>query len=143
MRSKLFFIGLAASALTMLPGAFAEGAVTIELVEEFPLHGEAQKVTLVGAEAGRVYDLSVTYRPNSETAEEELVGRFGEDWTISWIPRIPGITSLQVLGSEGAVIASRNVATRFSSPPLSGILVFLLAGLLLFGGATYSMRRAL
>ena len=119
------------------------GAATIELAEEFPVRGTPVEVRLSGPAGGESYTLTVTYRPNSETAMTEEIGTFSPDGRVLWTPLDAGITSLGVAGGDGAVVATKNVAVRFDSVPVSGILVFLFAGLLLFGGATVSMRRAL
>lgn len=137
MRSALLAIIFAISA-----GA-AVAAVTLELAEDFPERGTPVTVRLNGGEMGETYSFSVTYRPNSETARVEEVGDFSADGALTWTPVDAGITSLSVIDSAGAVLLSKNIAVRFASPPVSGLLIFILAGLLLFGGSTVFMRRAL
>jgi hypothetical protein len=113
---------------------------------EFPVDGEATVLTLTGGEAGASYSLATVYRPNSRTADTVMVGPIGADRLFSWTPKEPGLARIIVLdpaGGEWAVVAERDVAVRFSSPPPSGLLIFILAGALLFGGASLSMRRAL
>ena len=107
-----------------------------------PVEDEALTLILV-AEDAPACRLKVIYRPNSETAKEEEVGAFRGDGTIQWTPSAPGIASLQAVGPDNEVLVSENVAIRFSGIPAYGVLVMVLAGILLFGGAGVSLRLAL
>ena len=133
----------AAAAVALLTLAPAAGAAGIELAVPNPDQGEAVTVSLRDARVAGPYELVAVYRPGSRTEEREEVGPIGRDGTVSWVPLHAGITRLTVVDADGGEIAGRNVAVRFSSPPATGLIIFFLAGLLLFGGASFAMRRAL
>ncbi len=135
--------GLIAALLAMAFAGLATADVTIELTEDFPVRGRAVDVRVMGGDIGETYSFSVTYRPNSETSAVEDLGGFSPEGRLSWTPVDAGITSLNVIDDEGGTVVSRNIAVRYESPPLSGLLIFILAGILLFGGSTVFMRRAL
>lgn len=109
----------------------------LELTPETPVHGEPVEVSLAGDAVGA--ELLVTYRPNSAVVATETLPFDGGRAT--WVPSQPGIAVLSV--SEGEKTVSRNVSVRFASIPWSGVLVFLGTGLLLFGGASFALRRML
>ncbi|NNE07261.1 MAG: hypothetical protein HKN20_01740 [Gemmatimonadetes bacterium] len=143
-RSRLFAIAFLCVGAFLTPGG-ARGEVTLTLADEFPERGTPVAILLSGCEPGTEYTIDVTYRPNSETSFDETVGTVVADAylaTIPWQPLDAGITEVRVLHGEEK-LTSRNVAVRFDRVPFSGILVFLGAGVLLFGGAMTSMRRAL
>ena len=80
--------------------------------------------------------LVVTYRPNSGIAFEEVIPVSGTSTT--WTPTRPGVVALATPAG-----ASQNVSVRFSETPLSGLIILILAGVVLFGGATIAMRALL
>ncbi|MBN1825349.1 MAG: hypothetical protein JW958_03715 [Candidatus Eisenbacteria bacterium] len=127
----------------LLAAAATAAAVTVELEGAHPVRGEAITVRLSEAEGAGPFVLEATYRPNSQTERTERAGVFDERGALSWTPRDAGITRLRALAPDGAELWSGNTAVWYPSPPKSGILIFLFAGLLLFGGAGLSMRRAL
>jgi hypothetical protein len=112
-------------------------AGTLTLSPEQPVHGEPVEVSLAGDAVGDA--LLVTYRPNSAVVATETLAL--TDGRTTWTPTQPGIAVLSV--GDGDQTVSRNVSVRFASIPWSGVLVFLGTGLLLFGGATFAMRRML
>jgi hypothetical protein len=116
---------------------------TLILEEEFPTKGQAVDVTLSGVDDPTQISLKVIYRPNSATERKVFVGTFSESGTLAWKPQSPGITTLEAQDQAGKKVASKNVASKFPSTPVSGVVVMLLAGMLLFGGASYSLSRAL
>ena len=132
-----------AAAATLLAFAPVHGAAGIELAAANPDQGEPVIVTLTGPGDAEPYELVAVYRPGSRTEKREVVGLIGRGRTVSWVPLHAEITRLAVVDAEGGEIAGRNVAVRFASPPATGLIIFFLAGLLLFGGASYAMRRAL
>ena len=97
-----------------------------------PVRGEPVTVTL-GAPAD---ELLVTYRPNSGIAVEETVPVSGTRAT--WTPSRAGVVSLAT--PDGT---SQNVSVRFDETPVSGLLILIVAGLVLFGGAAFAMRALL
>lgn len=138
MRNLLALLTVVA-ALAVSASAFAAPSIAVE--PPYPVLGQPAVVTLAEAPEGE-WRLVATYRPNSLITRDEPVGAPGPDGRIEWTPTAPGITQLAfVSGEKGAKpAASRNVAVRFTGLPLTGLLVFLFAGTLLFGGAAYSIR---
>ena len=89
------------------------------------------------------YVIEALYRPGSETAEVDSLGAFAADGTFLWTPRTPGLSTLTVFTASDSSVATRNIAVRFDSIPALGIVIFLGAGILLFGGTTTMLRRSL
>ena len=56
----------------------------------------------------------------------------------TWTPSRAGVVALAT--ADGA---SRNVSVRFDETPISGLLILIVAGLVLFGGAALAMRALL
>jgi hypothetical protein len=125
--------------LFVAPNLMAGDILTLS--DKDPVEGKEIRLFLQGGVEGAA--LKVVYRPNSETSVEEEVGPFQADASIVWTPAHPGIASLVVLDRDGASLGSKDVAIRFGGVPAYGILVMLLAGLLLFGGAGFSLVLAL
>ena len=97
-----------------------------------PVRGEPVTVTL----AEPADELLVTYRPSSGIAVEETVPVSGGRAT--WTPNRAGVVLLAT--ADGA---TRNVSVRFDRTPVSGLLILIVAGLVLFGGASFAMRALL
>ncbi len=129
--------------LVILAASSAAAGADLRCADDFPQVGKDQTVTLSGVEQPELLTLWVVYSPNSETQSEIEVGPLSGSGEIAWIPTRFGIATLSVRDGSGATIASENVAIVFSSPPLSGVLVMLFAGALLFGGAAISLRSVL
>ena len=79
----------------------------------------------------------MTYRPNSRIARSDSLA-IGPDGSVTWIPEQAGVVALAV--DAGPV---RNVSVRFAGVPWLGVLVLLVAGTILFGGAAFGLRRML
>jgi len=122
-----------------LPASGAE----LTCADGFPEVGEARTVTLAGVERPELLDLWVVYSPNSETEVITEVGRFSADGEIVWTPAKFGIATLSARDAAGATVAAANVAIVYARAPISGVLVMLFAGALLFGGALLSLALVL
>ena len=116
---------------------------SLELSDPILVRGKQVRVSVGGSEDEGSLRLDAIYRPNSQTEKKEKVGRFGTGGTLDWTPLDAGITRLVLIGPDGEEMQSRNVAVRFPSASKSGLLIFFLAGVLLFGGSSYFMRKAL
>lgn len=110
---------------------------------DHPTRGETVRVRISGVDDPTQVELSAAYRPGSATEDVIPVGRFGADGSVAWTPAIAGLSRLSALGGDGTAVTTRDVAVRFDSSPPLGILILLVAGLLLFGGTTVMLRRAL
>jgi hypothetical protein len=125
--------------LMFLAAAPGLAGVVISLSDDFPEVGNEQVVGVSGVTGSGECRLWVVYSPTSQTQEEAEVGRVPESGEVRWTPARPGIATLSVRDDGGSTVASRNVAILFSSTPRSGLLVMVLAGALLFGGAGVSL----
>ena len=76
----------------------------------------------------------VTYRPNSAIGQVEALPVTAA--TVRWTPREAGVVAL-----AGAGGAAQNVSVRFEETPALGLLMLTLAGLILFGGATFAFIK--
>ncbi|MCB0581293.1 MAG: hypothetical protein KDD10_18525 [Phaeodactylibacter sp.] len=102
----------------------------IELSDEQPTQGEAVTINLEKPESMLV----VTYRPNSSVARRDTLRAAQPAAAFQWTPRKAGVVSLSTAS------ASRNVSVRFQGLSASGLLVMIVAGTLLFGGAAFAFR---
>ncbi|MBZ0272539.1 hypothetical protein K8I61_10920 [bacterium] len=134
MRACVIVMGLLAFAA---PG-LADTKLAVS--PEFPLEHEGATVTLSG-EIPDGLELRVTYRPNSVTQRTVAAGLF-VDGRATFIAEKPGITLVEAApaGADAKAVASANVAVRFARFPISGALIFLFAGAVLFGGSIYAVR---
>lgn len=85
------------------------------------------------------FKVVVTYRANSSTSHEEVLGTPNADGYVSWTPQEAGITTLKATApaletGTKDIIIEKTVSVRFGSFPLTGILIFILAAGILFGG---------
>jgi hypothetical protein len=117
-------------------------AVELSVDPVYPAKGKDALITVIhegqpisGAE------VRVTYRPNSEVLREAEVGVTDASGRLTWSPDDAGMAELAVEAPEGS--ATRSVSVRFPGPPIQGIVVLLLAGLVLFGGNIRFVSRTL
>ena len=108
----------------------APAQITVDPAD--PVRGQPVRVTLDPASD----TLLVTYRPNSGIAVNETVLASGG--TVTWTPSRAGVVALATPAG-----ASQNVSVRFDQTPVSGLLILIAAGLILFGGAAFAMRALL
>lgn len=122
MRTLLLLVALVAPA----------AAAQISASTQAPVRGEPMQLTF----AAPVDSFSVTYRPGAVTAHTETLATGGAQ-TVTWMPARAGV--VQVAAGE----ATQNLSVRFRGAPALGILVMVVAGLILFGGAALAMRLLL
>ena len=137
--TKTTVFALALVAVVLGPVSAAE----LSMDDEFPVVGQDRVVSVSGVERAEDLVLWVVYSPNSETSTEEEVGRFSPGGTVTWSPSRFGIATLSARDAGGQVVAAENAAILFAETPPAGVLVMLFAGVLLFGGAAYSLRSVL
>ncbi|WP_420454499.1 hypothetical protein [Rubrivirga sp.] len=104
----------------------------VSITPDQPTRGETVTVTF-DAPADSV---TVTYRPGAITATTETFTPGST--TFEFEPSRAGVVSVAAAGGTG-----RSLSVRFRGAPLSGIVVMVLAGLVLFGGATLALRALL
>lgn len=132
--------GLAAAVFLFLAAPCA--ALDLSIEPEFPVEGEeARLVVSDGGEAVPGATVRVTYRPNSEVSREAEIGVTDADGALTWRPEDAGMAQLGV--AKGDESGGRAVSVRFASPPSRGIVIFILAGLILFGGNIRFISRML
>lgn len=108
-----------------------------------PIRGQDTFIRLHDVEAPTVWTVSATYRPNSATARTDQLGTVDDEGKLRWRPTDSGIVQFSAKGPGEKDKAGMTVAVRFPSPPISGIIILLVAGTILFGGAGYSLHRAM
>jgi len=113
----------------------------IHLNQSYPLVNRPVEVSVTDDD-GPVLEATilVTYRPNSQTIDTETLVT-NQRGVAVWRPRDAGIARLELRPDDPrqAALSTLNVAVRFGGPPASGVLVMIVAGVLLFGGAGFGM----
>ena len=120
---------LTLAALCAAPPALAQDVVSVD--PALPTVGEPVRVTF----SAPVDAVEVTYRPGAISASTETFAPGGA--VFEFTPDRAGVVSV------AAGEASQSLSVRFQSAPLSGLVVMVLAGLILFGGAAVAMRALL
>jgi hypothetical protein len=102
--------------------------ITVEPTK--PMLGQAT-VVQVGDGKGQpapAVELKAAYFPGSEVEETVTVGSTDPAGTVTWTPEHAGLVRLTA-GEKSATIS-----VRYPSAPLSGLIVFVVAGSILLGG---------
>lgn len=130
---------LALVAAGLISAAGPAAAVEIALADPRPLLDEPVTVTVTdGGEPLAGARLDAHYRPNSQTASREPLAPTDAAGRTEWTPRAAGIATLELLDPDGGPpLASLNTAIRYGGFPAAGMVVMIVAGLLLFGGAAF------
>lgn len=114
----------------LLLGLSPKMQAQIQLSTDQPKAGEEVSITLGQAET----TIAIAYRPNSSVIRRDTLRSETPQTSFSWTPEQAGVVSLSTVN------ASRNVSVRFQGFPWQGLIVMLLAGCILFGGAIYAFR---
>lgn len=117
----------ASAQLTFEPLPAAPG----EAAPAQPVQGQPVRITLPGPATS----VKVVWRPNSAIPDTVTLDPTGSSFV--WTPTRAGVAS--VVTPDGA----QNVSVRYASYPSSGILILILAGAILFGGAGFAMGKLL
>ena len=119
----------------------------ISCQEQAPTRNQWMLIRLVGVEEPGKWQVKMTYRPNSATSQTVEPVSFNEAGEARLKPSVSGIVEIQAEGpyikDQEIETATLNIPVRYTSPPISGIIILLLAGSILFGGAGYSLVKAL
>jgi hypothetical protein len=137
MKTTIIFLVLAVFA----SGPAMAGEIAVD--GSFPIVGEPMVLSVSDVGRPENHTLRVVYAPNSETQTVEEIGRLSADGTIAWNPERFGIATLTVTDDAGSTVATENVAILPAETPAGGVLVMIFAGILLFGGAGWSLRSVL
>ncbi|NNF05894.1 MAG: hypothetical protein HKN21_03975 [Candidatus Eisenbacteria bacterium] len=124
---------LAALLLTALAPTYAWAG--IEPAKKFPRNQEPVNVTVTTTEDAPAagVDLYATYRPGSNVASEQLVGKTDPQGRISWMPVEAGLVTLRAEMPDGST-QTQNLSVIYSEVPIMGLLVMVIAGIILYGG---------
>lgn len=118
---------LALAALLLPALASAQGTVSFSTDPVV----QGQPVTLRFSEPAD--SVMLTYRPNSDLASTDAVA-LGGATAYEWTPREAGLVRITTPGG-----VAQSVGVRFTGLPVSGLLVLVVAGLVLFGGAAFAL----
>ncbi|GEM_PF-3024793 len=137
--------------LFLLGSATVLGQISVEGFQPqknlFPIVGKTAMV--VSGKAHKGERLRVTYRPQSAVSHVEILNM--QKGRVAWKPAAPGLVKLEVgvpiPGKAGGdsgfdVLDSKSISVRSDRPAL-GFGIMILAGLILFGGAAFSIRNLL
>jgi len=129
----------------------------ITVSDKYPVLDRFTKVAFSMSDMPDNVMLTVVYRPNGAPAIEKKVslGKIPSNGIVNWKPEEPGNTRIMAWVEDktskdkpdgktsGKILATWDVATCYPSPPIKGVLVMLIAGIILFGGAGYSLNMDL
>ena len=135
-------IRVAFLALCIIPAVAFAGLVQNP---EFPVVGKevtlfvSQKIPESGSTMNAVPHawVNVTYRPNSIIPANMPAGQTRSDGTLNWIPELPGIC--RIAYEKNGQTEETTISVRYDGPPLSGIFIMIVAGIILYGGIGYFM----
>lgn len=126
----------------------------IKTSDKAPTQGKSTTVTITDKQNKPIPGarLVVSYYPNSKLKKEEVVqGKSDTGGILKWTPSHPGIVLLTAQVATGTdakgntkykKVASDSVGVKFPGMPPAGLLVFIIAGSLLFGGMFFGFYRA-
>jgi hypothetical protein len=89
--------------------------------------------------------VTAVYRPSSEVSRTERIGVVGIDGRLSWTPLEAGVVTLSAVppagAGDGAAVQTRNLSVPFAKTPLSGLVILVFAGLILYGGVVRGFMK--
>ena len=145
-KNSRWVLVLAAALVWGAGDAAAQGSVVVE--ERFPTQ-EAKVHLFVVDQAGEPVagaSIEVTYRPGSSVQRVETIGKSGHSGGIDWVPAEAGIATIRAAWTgpdRSEMVATTDVSVRFRSPPISGILVMIIAGVVLVVGSVIRMYNVI
>ncbi|MBD3236294.1 MAG: hypothetical protein GF330_06310 [Candidatus Eisenbacteria bacterium] len=109
--------------------------------QSFPQEGRPCRILLTTGEAPLAGAwVTALVRPNSEVSRLDTLGRTDAAGTVHWTPTDAGLATLTASRADSA-LCELTVAVRFPGVPALGLVMLLVAGLLLFGGNSYSFAK--
>ncbi len=84
-----------------------------------------------------ITEVDIVYRPNSRTSKNEKIQVSPPARKVSWVPKDAGLAMVKVTTESNTI--TRNISIRFAHFPFSGIIVMVVAGIILLGGASFSI----
>jgi len=142
MKTRLTGAALFVLAALIVAGPARAG---IEVSPDFPTQGQPAAVTVTDADVNAMRGVSVqaVYRPGSEVSHTEDVGKTADDGTIAWTPSGAGVVTLQTVPQADEAAITHTLSVRFDGVPISGLLILLGAGVILYGGVIRGVRSLL
>ena len=117
----------------------------IELSQDYPRANEPVELTLTTASGFPAAGVEVKagYGPGSELLRETSLGTTDNAGKLSWTPEEAGLVALsaEAQGADGPEALASSISVQFDGAPVSGLLVMLVAGLILYGGVIAGFRR--
>jgi hypothetical protein len=116
----------------------------IDLSQAHPEANQVVTLTLTRADGtpGEGVEVKASYGPGSVLLYEDSVGITNAEGTVAWTPNEAGLVTLaaEIPGSDGPESVSTTVSVTFGGPPVLGVLVMIIAGLILYGGIIRGFR---
>jgi hypothetical protein len=112
---------------------------------KFPVVGHKVVIENVPQAAS---ELRITYQPDAPIADVATIEIHTEDRVTKpvskeWTPAKPGIAKVEAVAADGTVVGSFERSIKFDGSPGSGVGIFVLAAVVLFGGSAMSLRLLL
>lgn len=129
------------SVLLLMIGLTQVGMAEIVLSDPYPTNGTPTTITITNENHAPVGNIaiSVIYRPNSKVKKvTENIGRTDRSGRFEWTPEEAGICTIKAQNEAQGINLSKNIAVKFSGFPIGGLIIFLFAGVLLYGGIAFS-----
>ncbi|TNE47239.1 MAG: hypothetical protein EP343_20605 [Deltaproteobacteria bacterium] len=127
-------------------------AIKVTPAKKLVVNKPATVTVTADKQASSGVKISVVYYPYSEasvTVMEKL--RTDTGGTLQWTPKSPGLVIVKAVKADGKdkkgktkykTLAKTTVSVQYDGLPMGGLLVFALAGFLLFGGMTFGFFKA-
>lgn len=95
----------------------------------------------VSGKKGRLAGIEVkaVYYPKSEVAQVRTIGRTNVAGVVRWKPEFAGL--VQLVAGQKKAAKKTLVSVRYTGLPISGLVVFLVASLILIGGLVFGASR--
>ncbi len=140
------FLGLAVVAVFGWAASFATAQGSIVVDREYPVKDEQVRIRITDGAGNPVQGarVEVTYRPGSRVEAVSVVGSSASDGALNWTPTETGIATISAAWTgpfDVATSTSTTVSVKFESPPVDGILIMIVAGLLLVVGSAIRVVR--
>jgi len=127
-------------ALVYVATASAVGAASIDTGPETPMRGKPGRVAIASTDgADSAWSVSIAYFPNSVIEHVDSLGRTDAGGAIEWTPRFAGLATITAI--RGDDTTSQAISIRFPGMPGAALIVFLVAGAILLGGAGWSLAK--
>ncbi len=101
----------------------------MKLASQYPVVGQPTTISLDAPSK----DVTITYQPGAPIAQTQTLHTDGQ-LQVQWTPERPGVASIVADGGH------QNVSIRFDGTPGLGVVIFLFAGIVLFGGAAICLK---